>query len=262
MEAAHAAGAPLDLTPRDGDAAALADRVGGLVLPTGSVRLVRAGQVTALPGYDEGTWWVQDAAAAMPVRLAAPKPGERALDLCSAPGGKTLQLAAAGAVVTAVDVSEVRLARVAENLDRCGLAARTIVADATDWTESGYDVVLLDAPCTATGTIRRHPDLPYAKDFRDIAPLLELQGRLLDRALHSLAPGGRLIWCVCSLLPEEGEDQIVAALSRHPDLRSASLVPPGAEDWSDGAGGLRTRPDMWPEIGGLDGFHMARLERG
>ena len=168
MEAAHAAGAALDLTPRDGDAAALAARVGGVKLPTGSVRLARPGQVTALPGFDAGEWWVQDAAAALPVRLAAPRPGERALDLCAAPGGKTLQLAAAGAEVTAVDVSAPRMERLARNLERCRLEARAVIADATGWDEGGYDVVLLDAPCSATGTIRRHPDLPHAKDLADL----------------------------------------------------------------------------------------------
>lgn len=260
IEAAHAAGAPLDLTPKTGDAEALAARVGGVVLPTGSVRLDRAGQVTALPGYADGDWWVQDAAAALPVRLAAPQPGERALDLCAAPGGKTLQLAAAGAEVTAVDMSSERMGRLARNLDRCGLTARRVHADATEWDEGGYDLVLLDAPCSATGTIRRHPDLPHARDLAAMDGVLALQSRLLDRAVEALAPGGRLVWCTCSLLPQEGEEQVGAALARHPGLRVVPVDITGAEGWDDGRGGIRTRPDFWSDRGGLDGFHMARLE--
>lgn len=261
MEAAHAVGAPLDLTPKDGDAGALAAKLGGVALANGSVRLSRPGMVSGLPGFAEGDWWVQDAAATLPVLLAAPKAGERALDLCAAPGGKTLQLAAAGADVTAVDISASRLARLEENLARCGLAARAVVADAAEWTEGGFDVVLVDAPCTATGTIRRHPDLPFAKDLSDIGALLALQGRLLDRALAALAPGGRLIWCTCSLLPEEGEGQVAGALARHPGLTVVPASLPFAEEWQDANGGLRTRPDFWPELGGLDGFYVARLER-
>ncbi len=262
MEVAHAAGAPLDLTPKDGDASGLAERLGGIALPTGSVRLQRTARVTALPGYDAGEWWVQDAAAAIPVRLADPQRGERALDLCAAPGGKTLQLAAAGADVTAIDLSKARLGRLEENLQRCGLTARTVIADATEWSGGSFDIVLVDAPCSATGTIRRHPDLPYAKDLHDIGWLLDLQARLIDRAVAALAPGGRLVWCTCSLLPEEGEEQLAAARLRHPELEVGGAgVLPGMDGWSDGAGGFRTRPDMWSEIGGIDGFHMARLER-
>ncbi len=264
MEAVHAAGAPLDLTPRDGDAAALAARLGGAGLPTGSVRLAGAGQVTALEGYEAGDWWVQDAAAALPARVLAARPGERVLDLCAAPGGKTLQLAAAGADVTALDISEARLERLAENLARCRLSAQVVAADALEWDGAGgFDAVLLDAPCSATGTIRRHPDLPQAKDGSDFMALFALQEALIARALALLAPGGRLVFCTCSLLPDEGEAQVEAALERHPDLRPDpdALALPGVDPaWRDGTG-LRLRPDFWAETGGMDGFYIASLRK-
>lgn len=261
MEKAHFAGAPLDLTAR-GDAADLAARVSGTLLPTGSVRLSATGQVSALPGYGEGAFWVQDAAAALPARLLAPQPGERVLDLCAAPGGKTLQLAAAGAEVTALDISEARMQRVRENLARTGLAARCVTGDALTHADGPYDAILVDAPCSATGTIRRHPDLPHAKDGSDFAALFALQERMIDHALTLLRPGGRLVFCTCSLLPDEGECQIEAALTRHPGLTvdRAALDLPGIEpDWITEEGGLRLRPDYWPERGGMDGFYMAVL---
>ncbi|MBD3679509.1 MAG: RsmB/NOP family class I SAM-dependent RNA methyltransferase [Rhodobacteraceae bacterium] len=260
MEAAHAAGAQLDLTPKDGDADTLAARVGGVVLPTGSVRLKDAGQVSTLPGYEAGDWWVQDAAAALPARVLNPQPGESVLDLCAAPGGKTLQLAAAGAEVTALDISESRMERVRENLGRTGLEARTEVADALEWEGGPYDAVLLDAPCSATGTIRRHPDLPYAKDGSDFPSLFELQEYLIDRALALLKPGGRLVYCTCSLLIDEGEEQVRDALERHPELTLSpdDLKLPGVDpEWIDPATGLRLRPDYWPDLGGMDGFFIA-----
>jgi 16S rRNA (cytosine967-C5)-methyltransferase len=264
IEAAHAAGAPLDLTPKDGDAAALAARLGGIALPTGSVRLAAAGQVTALEGFETGDWWVQDAAAALPGRVLAPRPGERVLDLCAAPGGKTLQMAAAGAEVTAIDISETRLERLRQNLDRCRLTATVVAADALEWDGAGgFDAVLLDAPCSATGTIRRHPDLPHAKDGSEFMALFALQEALIDRALALLAPGGRLVVCTCSLLPDEGEAQLEAALERHPDLRPhpEALELPGVDPaWRDGTG-LRLRPDHWAEAGGMDGFHIASLRK-
>jgi 16S rRNA (cytosine967-C5)-methyltransferase len=263
MEAAHFAGAPLDLTPK-GDAAALAAAVGGTVLPTGSVRLSDAGQVSQLPGYASGDWWVQDAAAALPVRLLDPRSGETVLDLCAAPGGKTLQLAAAGAKVTALDVSESRIRRVAENLTRTGLTAEVVVGDALTWKGGPYDAVLLDAPCSATGTIRRHPDLPHAKDGAEFAGLIAQQARLIDHALTLVKPGGRLVYCTCSLLPDEGEVQAEEALARHKGL-TVDPVPvalPGmSPDWISPEGGLRLRPDMWAEIGGMDGFYMVRLRK-
>lgn len=265
IEAAHAAGAPLDLTPRDpAQAAEWAERLGADLLPTGSLRLAAAGQVSALAGYDGGDWWVQDAAAAIPARLLAPAPGERVLDLCAAPGGKTMQLAAAGARVTALDISAARMARVAENLARTGLAADCVAADALVWEPAQpFDAVLLDAPCSATGTIRRHPDLPFVKDAAGIADLAALQARLIDRALAWLRPGGRLVFCTCSILPEEGEGQLAAALARHPlEVEVEDAMPPGADPaWRAKGGGLRLRPDMWANRGGMDGFFMVRLRR-
>ncbi|PQO23807.1 16S rRNA methyltransferase [Rhodobacteraceae bacterium WD3A24] len=266
MEAAHLAGAAPDLTLRDGDADGWAARLeGARVLPTGSLRLPPRTRITALEGYDSGAWWVQDAAAAIAARLLAPQAGEAVLDLCAAPGGKALQLAAAGAAVTALDISGPRMERLRDNLSRTGLSAELVVADALHWTPPRrFDAILLDAPCTATGTIRRHPDLPFLRTEADIAALAELQAAMLDRALAMLAPGGRLVFCTCSLLPEEGEEQIVAALDRHPGLaveRDAPL-PRGVEaGWRTLEGGLRLRPDYWPEFGGMDGFYIARLHR-
>ncbi|WP_371225182.1 RsmB/NOP family class I SAM-dependent RNA methyltransferase [Roseovarius sp. 2305UL8-3] len=263
MERAHFAGAPLDLTAK-GDAAALADAVNGQLLPTGSVRLADAGQVSALPGYKAGDWWVQDAAAAIAVQVLAPQPGEAILDLCAAPGGKTLQLAAAGAEVTALDVSEHRMERVTQNLARTGLNATCITGDALTH-EGQYDAILLDAPCSATGTIRRHPDLPFAKDGSEFGELIGLQTQMLDYALTLLKPGGRLVFCTCSLLPDEGEVQVEEALERHTDLtvdRTALVERPGIDPaWITEEGGLRLRPDYWPDLGGMDGFYIACLRR-
>lgn len=259
MEAVHFAGAPLDLTAK-GDPAELAAMLGGTVLPTDSVRLMSAGQVTALPGYTDGSWWVQDAAAAIPVRVLDPKAGERILDLCAAPGGKTLQLAAAGANVTALDVSEARLARVMSNLSRTGLTAEVVEGDALTFETGGFDAILLDAPCSATGTIRRHPDLPQAKDGSEFGALIDQQAAMIDHALTLLRPGGRMVFCTCSLLPDEGEVQIEEALERHPGLvvdRSALDRHGLNPDWITSEGGLRLRPDYWADIGGMDGFYIA-----
>ncbi len=256
IEAVQALTPPLDLTVRPG-----AEAPEGEALPTGSLRLAAPGQVSGLPGYAAGGWWVQDAAAALAVRLLAPQPGERVLDLCAAPGGKTMQLAAAGARVTALDISPARMARVRENLARTGLAAETVLADALDWQpEAPFDAVLLDAPCSATGTVRRHPDLPFVKDGSELPGLVELQAQMLDRALTMLRPGGRLVFATCSLLPEEGEGQVAAALARHPGLTVERAEIPGVEPgwWTEG-GGLRLRPDHWAEKGGMDGFFIARL---
>ncbi len=262
LEAAHAAGAPLDLTPKtDGDAVARA--VGGELLPTGSVRLAGPGQVSALPGYVAGAWWVQDAAAAIPARLLDVRPGERVLDMCAAPGGKTMQMAAAGAAVTALDVSPQRLARLEENLARTRLTATCIAADALTWRPAArFGAILLDAPCSATGTIRRHPDLPFVRSAREIKPLVALQARMIDAALDMLEPGGRLVYCTCSLLPEEGEMQVADALGRHAGLRPEPPVMPWIEQaWRTPDGGLRLRPDFWPARGGMDGFHIAVLRK-
>lgn len=264
IEAAHAQGADLDLTPRDGDAPGLAAALGAEALPTGSVRVRGTAQVSQLPGYESGEWWVQDAAAAIPARVLAARPGERVLDLCAAPGGKTLQLAATGASVTALDISDQRMERLRQNLARCGLAAECVVADALDWQpDRPFDAVLLDAPCSATGTIRRHPDLPFIRDGRSIGQIARLQARLIDRALGFLRPGGRLVFATCSLLPEEGEAQLAAALERHTTTRvnrEALDLPGIAPQWITADGGLRLRPDYWPERGGMDGFFVARLD--
>ncbi len=269
MEAAHERGAPLDVTPKfQRDAAALAEKLSGLLLPTGSIRIEAPGQVSALPGFEAGDWWVQDAAAALPARLTGAAPGKRVLDLCAAPGGKTMQLAATGADVTALDISETRLERLRDNLSRTGMEeVDLIAADALDWSpDAPFDAILLDAPCTATGTIRRHPDLPQAKDGTEIKPLVALQAELLDRALGWLTPGGVLVFCTCSILKAEGEAQLAAALERHPDLSACPLPEDVAqslpEGWAQDNGAIRTRPDHWADLGGVDGFYMVALRRG
>lgn len=262
MDAAHFASAQLDLTCKS-DPAKVAEAVGGVVLPTGSVRVADAGQVSQMSGFAQGDWWVQDAAAAVPVMMLKPTEGMTVLDLCAAPGGKTMQLAAAGAKVTAVDISQGRITRVTENLARVKLMADVIVADAME-VEGQYDAVLLDAPCSATGTIRRHPDLPYAKDGSEFAELIEQQAYMIDHALSLLKPGGKLVYCTCSLLPDEGEVQIEEALERHPELvveRDAANIAGIDPDWSTYEGGLRLRPDFWPELGGMDGFYIAVLTK-
>ncbi len=258
MEAAHHAGAPVDLTPKgDGDSVAAA--TGGTLLPTGSVRLAQAGQVSALPGFDSGDWWVQDAAAALPARLLGDVSGLRVLDMCAAPGGKTMQLAAAGADVTALDISGSRLERVSENLARTGLTATIVAGDALEH-EGQYDAIVLDAPCSATGTIRRHPDLPHARQGEGISELIALQCAMIDHALGLLVPGGRLVFCTCSLIPDEGECQVEEALARHPGLTVLPAQVPGLEEsWRSEEGGLRLRPDFWAQRGGMDGFYMALL---
>lgn len=262
MEAAHFRGAPLDLTAKT-DAAAVAEMTGGQLLPTGSVRVAAAGQVSAMSGFEAGDWWVQDAAAALPVKMLDPQPGEDVLDLCAAPGGKTLQLAAAGAQVTAVDDSAARMKRVEENLARTGLTATLRIEDALQ-SQGAFDAVLLDAPCSATGTIRRHPDLPHAKDGSEFGDLIALQSELIDHAWTLVKPGGRLVFCTCSLLPDEGEVQVDEALECHPDMTTdASASERGGVDpaWRTPEGGLRLRPDFWPDLGGMDGFYIAVLRK-
>lgn len=262
MEQAHFKGAPLDLTAKD-KGIDLAAQVGGIALPTGSVRIDSAVQVSALPGYDVGDWWVQDAAAALPAQILSAQAGERVADLCCAPGGKTMQLAASGAEVVAVDVSERRMERVAENLQRAQLSADVRVASVMDITDT-FDAILLDAPCSATGTIRRHPDLPLVKDGAEFGELIELQAEMLAHAISLLKPGGRLVYCTCSLLPDEGECQIEDLLETHPDLivdRDALLVGGVEDSWITEEGGLRLRPDYWPELGGMDGFYIAMLRK-
>lgn len=259
IERAHSVAPPLDLTLREGGGAVIAPD--GRHLPTGSLRLDSPGQVSALAGHDDGGWWVQDAAAALPARLLGAQRGKRVLDLCAAPGGKTLQLAAAGARVVALDQSELRLGRLRENLARTRLQAEVVAADALEWQpDEPFDAILLDAPCSASGTIRRHPDLPFLRREAELAPLVALQGRLLDRAIGWLRPGGRLVFATCSLLPAEGEEQLDAILRRYPAMQAERVAIAGVDpDWWTPANGLRLRPDYWPDKGGMDGFFCARL---
>ena len=268
IAAMHLIEPPLDLTVKS-EPDLWAERLSGRVLPNGSVRLQPKGRIEALPGYDEGAWWVQDVAASLPARLLGDVAGQRVADLCAAPGGKTAQLALAGASVAAVDISAHRLALVEQNLARLGLAAETIAADATTWQpDERFDAVLLDAPCSSTGTIRRHPDIPYLKSVKDIEGLALLQARLLDNAASLLKPGGRLVFSTCSLEPEEGEAQIAALLVRNPALRLDPIAPEelgGREEWIEASGCLRTFPNQieleTPEWSGMDGFFAARLIR-
>jgi 16S rRNA (cytosine967-C5)-methyltransferase len=268
--AAHAAEPPLDFTLAAGEQAdAWATRLDAEILPTGTLRRRSGGLVSELDGYAEGAWWIQDAAAALPARLFGDLTGRRAIDLCAAPGGKTAQLAAAGATVTAVDISAERLRRVAENMDRLGLAAETVCADATEFTPAApADAILLDAPCSSTGTIRRHPDIAWLKTPDDVTAAAALQARLLSAAVSMLAPGGTLIYAVCSLQPEEGPAQIDALLAGNADVVRApvtggelpgldGLSPPAITD----AGDVRTLPCHFAAAGGMDGFYIARLQR-
>jgi 16S rRNA (cytosine967-C5)-methyltransferase len=255
-----------DLSLRDpGEARELALALDAAIMAGGSLRTQRRGDVTEWPGFSAGRWWVQDAAAAIPARLLDVQPGERVLDICAAPGGKTLQLAAAGGMVTAIDRSAARLVRLMENLSRVGLLAEVATADAADWSDSRlFDAVLLDAPCTATGTFRRHPDVLWAAKATDIAKLAALQVRLLDSAARRVRPGGRLVYCVCSLEPEEGEAQVRAFLDRHPAFRLSPVAAgeAGAPAHSltfDGA--LRIHPGLEAPGGGMDGFFAARFAR-
>ena len=259
---------PLDLTVK-GDPDVWAEKLGGRVLQTGSVRLTPRGRIEELTGFAEGAWWVQDAAASIPTQLLHELAGKRVADLCAAPGGKTAQLALRGATVTAVDVSKKRLARLEENLARLGLSAEIVVADASQWgADASFDAILLDAPCSSTGTIRRHPDVPYLKSNADIADLAGLQTRLLDNAVRLLKPGGTLVYSTCSLEPEEGEAQIAALLTRNRTLRVDPLQanePFGDSEWAQASGVLRTFPYQLqldsPEWSGMDGFFAARLSR-
>lgn len=253
-----------DLSLKDpAQAAALAAELEGEVLAGGSVRTSQRGDIAAWPGFAEGGWWVQDAAAAIPARLLAVQPGETALDMCAAPGGKTLQLAAAGATVTALDRAAPRLKRVSENLARAGLSAEVVTADAGEWRDGRtFDAVLLDAPCSATGTFRRHPDVLWAAKPSDVAGLAAVQSRLLDAAAKRVKPGGRLVYCICSLEPEEGEAQVAAFLQRHADFAIEPVT--GGEGGAPEAslrpdGTLRILPHHIP--GGMDGFYAARLRR-
>ena len=250
---------PLDLTLRDpAETAAWCEKLGGTSLLPGHVRMARAGAIESLPGFGEGHWWVQDIAASLPARLLGAGEGRRALDLCAAPGGKTMQLAAAGWSVTALDKSQRRLERLRDNLTRTGLAAQVIAADLLNWKpEQSFDAILLDAPCSATGTCRRHPDVLHRTPALD--ELAQLQHAMLARAAEWLAPGGRLVYAVCSLEREEGEDQATAFTALTPDpITDAELpaeLPPTPDGW------LRSDPGMLADHGGVDGFFAARFRK-
>lgn len=252
---------PLDLTLRDpATTAEWAERLGGTSLAPGHVRLARGTAVENLEGFDAGAWWVQDLAAGLPARLLGAGEGRRALDLCAAPGGKTLQLAAAGWQVTAVEMSAKRARRIEENLARTGLTADLVIADALHWqADEPFDAVLLDAPCTATGTCRRHPDVLHRIGPRQIAEMAELQAALLARAAGWLKPGGRLVYAVCSLESAEGEAQ-ADRVTLTPDPVLAEELPAGIAP--DARGRVRTDPAMLAEAGGLDGFFIARWRQG
>ena len=258
----------LDITVKS-DAAQWAARLHGEILPTGSVRTLLQGSVTMLPGFAEGQWWVQDAAAALPARLFGDVAGKSIVDLCAAPGGKTAQLALAGAHVTAVDRSPGRMVRLRDNFTRLALQTEAVVADAMEWPGGSgglFDGILIDAPCTSTGTIRRHPDVAWLRQEADIAPLVGLQRRLLQKSVTLLKPGGTLIYCTCSLEPEEGEQAISALLAAESTLRRAPIEVgevAGLTEILNPDGDLRTLPSHLPHqdprLGGLDGFYAARL---
>ena len=266
--AQHLEEPPLDLTPKPGeDLASWSDKLEATPLPTGTLRRAVGGRIEALPGFAEGSWWLQDAAAALPVTLFGDVAGKVIYDLCAAPGGKTAQLAAAGAVVTAIDRSAARLGIVEKNLERLGLSANLLAAAALAWKPAGSglaDGVLLDAPCTATGTIRRHPDIPLTKTPQDILQLTRLQADLLARAARLVRPGGTLIYCTCSLEPEEGEQQIARFLKDHPEMTRHPVHPAeigGLAEAITADGDVRTLPCHWADRGGMDGFFAARLIR-
>ncbi len=257
--------APLDLAVKE-DAAFWARRLGGQLLPTGSVRLTDQTPLSEREGFAEGAWWVQDAAAALPALLMGDVRGKRVFDLCAAPGGKAMQLAAMGARVTAVDRSASRLERLKENLARLKLDVEIFCADALKWEpKEKADFILLDAPCSATGTIRRHPDVQRLKGPEDVARMVELQAKLLDRAAQDLlAPNGTLVYAVCSLQPEEAEEQVEKFLSRHPGFARKPIRPEeigGAAELLTPAGDLRCLPCHWTDLGGLDGFYAARIKK-
>jgi len=255
---------PLDLTAKT-DAEAIAAALGGTAMLARSVRLpAGAHAVESLAGFNEGGWWVQDAAAALPARLLGDVRGMRVLDLCAAPGGKTMQLAAAGADVTALDIAAPRLGRLEENLKRTGLEAKLVCADALAWTAPApFDAVLLDAPCTATGTLRRHPDVAWLRRPGDVRTLAALQEMLIAKAATFVRPGGRLVYAVCSLEPEEGPEIVAAAMRRggweRAPIDAAELG--GHTEFVTAEGDLRTLPSHLAECGGLDGFYAARLTR-
>ncbi len=256
---------PLDLSVK-ADAAQWATRLHGEILPTGTVRTLLQGPITMLPGFTEGHWWVQDAAAALPAKLFGDVHGKTIVDLCAAPGGKTAQLAHAGATVTAIDRSPARIARLRDNMTRLSLNATAIVADAVEWPGESFDAVLVDAPCAATGTIRRHPDVAWLKQEADISALATLQKRLLQKSVALLKPGGTLVYCTCSLEPEEGEHAVATLLDADSTMRRVPIEASevgGLAEIINADGDLRTLPCQLPHsdprLAGLDGFYAAQL---
>jgi len=267
LAAAHAIEPYLDISTGT-DPAPIAKALGGTVLPTGSVRLIPSGPIEALPGFADGTWWVQDTAASLPARLLGDVAGLKVADLCAAPGGKTAALAAAGATVTAVDISAERLHRLTANLARLGLSAEVVTADILAWQpETLFDAILLDAPCSSTGTIRRHPDIAHLKKPGDVLALASVQAHMIDQAAKLLKPGGRLIYCSCSLEPEEGEDLVTGAIERNDlDLeRIGANEVGGLEEVITAEGTLRTLPGHLTmpteRLSGMDGFFAMRLRK-
>ena len=261
---AHLTEAPVDITVAS-DPQGWAARLEAEILPTGTLRRRGGGSVAGLAGFDEGAWWVQDVAAALPARLLGDVSGKQVADLCAAPGGKALQLAAAGGLVTAVDRSGKRLVRFTDNLARLGLSAQVVEADAGTWTPpQPFDAILLDAPCSATGTLRRHPDVARHKNPAEITKLAMVQARLLRAAIPMLKPGATLVYCVCSLEPQEGVEQVEALLAEGAPLRR---LPIGADEVGGLSqlltplGDLRSLPCHLAELGGMDAFFAARLQR-
>lgn len=264
---AHRLEPPLDLSVKE-NAAEWAEKLAARKLPNGTLRLASGGQIASLPGYHEGAWWVQDFAASIPATLLGDVAGKRVADLCAAPGGKTMQLASRGAKVTAIDRSAKRLKRLQANLARLRLKAEIAVADAAEWKAEAFDAVLLDAPCSATGTIRRHPEIPWQKRPEDLPALTALQSRLLDNAAALVRPRGILVYATCSLEPEECEQQIERFLGAHGNFARVPVQPQetaGNESLISPAGDLRTLPchlpDTEPRMSGCDGFFSARLQR-
>lgn len=260
---------PLDLTLKTGtDRDALthwAERLSATITPTGSLRLESHDRVDLIEGYGEGAWWVQDAAASLPARLLGDVKDLAVLDLCAAPGGKTMQLAASGAKVTAVDMSRNRLDRVAENLERMNLEAELVKADALKFkSDRLWAAILLDAPCSATGTMRRHPELVHQRKAEDIRHFSSLQAKMLDKSAELLAPDGLLVFCTCSLQPQEGAALIGDFLMRNPDFAIEPIATgeiTGLDEFIQPDGSMRTRPDQWADLGGLDGFFAIRFRK-